>query len=74
MITNNPLFLAFTQSLNGLLAGLFKQGYYKPNAIKHGIAGHKNILEAIRSKDIKKAKQAMAEHLETSKRLLFDFQ
>jgi len=55
----NPLFLAFIQPLTSLLSELFKQGYYKPNAIKHGITGHKNILESIKSKEIKKAKQAM---------------
>jgi len=70
--TKNPLFLAFIQTLTNMLSELFEKGYYKKNAIEHGIMGHENILEAIKSKDIKRAKQAMVDHLETSKQLLLD--
>jgi GntR family transcriptional repressor for pyruvate dehydrogenase complex len=68
--TKNPLFPSFIQALSSHLYNLFVEGYHKPTAAPHGIAGHKAILNAIKARDKKKAEKAMLTHLEISRKLL----
>ncbi len=68
--TKNPLFPSFIQALSSQLYNLFVEGYRKPTAGEHGIAGHKAILNAIKARAKNKAEKTTLTHLEISRKLL----
>jgi len=66
--TGNSLLLALYDNLRGLLAKIFAGTGHIAGALERSSAQHKNIVESIKSKDPKRARKALADHLASTAR------
>ena len=62
-MSNNPLLIKFSELLTMNLHDFREKTFEIPENMKNSVEPHKEILEAIKSRDVKKGEQAMRDHM-----------